>query len=127
MRGKAGERDNVAPSTSSIDAEIEAAAGAEVEADASPYFLHVGYEAPHVPLFTSPAFQGVSRRGGVLMLVLYWLLLPVSLPLPLPFTHLHLFPLPFTHLHLFHPSCLPFPSAVHSYLFSTPSRSFVYP
>jgi arylsulfatase A-like enzyme len=33
------------------------------QARGEPYFLHLAYEAPHVPLFTSPAFANVSRRG----------------------------------------------------------------
>jgi hypothetical protein len=28
-----------------------------------PFFLHIGYEQPHVPLFASPEFLGKSRRG----------------------------------------------------------------
>jgi arylsulfatase len=28
-----------------------------------PFFMHVAYEEPHVPLFASPAFLGTSRRG----------------------------------------------------------------
>jgi arylsulfatase A len=28
-----------------------------------PFFLHLAYEAPHVPLFTGPRWEGVSRRG----------------------------------------------------------------
>ena len=34
------------------------------ETQPQPFFLHVAWEAPHVPLFTAPEFQGTSRRGG---------------------------------------------------------------
>ena len=36
---------------------------AAAAASSKPFFLHVAYEAPHVPLFVAPAFANVSRRG----------------------------------------------------------------
>lgn len=37
--------------------------GAVYEDSGAPFFLHLAYEAPHVPLFTGPRWAGRSRRG----------------------------------------------------------------
>ncbi|CAM9334258.1 unnamed protein product, partial [Ectocarpus fasciculatus] len=46
--------------------ELTAAVGKEVFGDldfSKPFFIHVGYENPHVPLFLSDDYVGESRRG----------------------------------------------------------------
>jgi arylsulfatase A len=43
-------------------AEVKAIIDDSLEAN-KPFFIHIAYDAPHVPLFAAPEFQGTSKRG----------------------------------------------------------------